>query len=473
MVNVLGQAIPTVAQLVLVPVYLRTIGEARYGVLLLAITMLNYFIAFDLGLGRAVTQRVSAQDDEHDRNRTFCTALVLAAGTGFVGAAALYFGGDLLLPYLLKTDAGLLAEASRSVIWLALMVPLSATMSVMSGALQARHAFVALNTTQVVGTLGVQALPLFVALSGRSDISSMLAAALAGRFVGWLVSFVSVIKVLPLHAPPRFSRGEVAVLVRFGRWVSGAQLMVPLLTVVDRLVISARWGASAIAAYSIPFSFTQRFYYLPMGLSTTLFPRLSRQSDAENQLLLDKSIRALVALQTPLLLFAVLLLPPFFRVWLGSALATRAVPVAIVFVISIWFNGPVYVSYDYLVARGRPDLMMKFYMVELVPFLALLWWLVATFGIVGAAMAWVVRSAADACFCLTVSGTFRIFLRAIVVTVPGVVLATGLALLAVSESLRIAGTVAALVATTSVCWKILPQDWRARLRWRERLFGRS
>lgn len=466
MINVLGQAIPTVAQLALVPLYLHTIGETRYGIVLLAITMLNYFAAFDLGLGRAVTQRVATQEDAHDRNRTFWTALVLAAGTGFCGGAALYLGGDFLLPHLLKADASLLAEAHRSIIWLALMVPLSATISVMAGALQARHAFVSLNVTQTVGTLGVQVFPLIVAVSGRDDIPSMVAAALGGRLLGWVTSFASVMKTLPLVPGRRFCRAELGPLLRFGRWVSAAQLMVPLLTVVDRLVISARRGASAITAYSIPFNFTQRFYYLPMGLNTTLFPRFSRQGDAENKLLLEKATRALVALQTPLLLCGLIALPPFFDVWLGSELASRATPVAIVFVLSIWFNGPVYVSYDYLVARGRPDLMTKFYMIEVGPFLVLLWWLVGRFGIMGGAIAWGVRSAADACFCLTVSGTFRIFIVAIAGTAPPFLVATALALYPVSETARLIGCAAALVATTAVCFKILPPEWRSRLRLR-------
>lgn len=467
-VNVVGQAVPTVAQIVLVPLYLHTIGEVRYGVVLLAISMLNYFLAFDLGLGRAVTQRIAALHDGAARNRTFWTALGVTTVTGMIGAGAMFFGGHMLLPSLLKIDNDLLLETQHALFWLALMVPLTATMSVTSGVLQGRNAFVALNVTQVVGTLCVQAAPLLVAASGRIDIPAMMAGAFVGRLVGAAISLFAAMRYLPVIGRMRLHRSELGPLLRFGRWVSVSQLMVPLLTIVDRLVIGARMGASAIAAYAIPFNFTQRFYYLPMGLNTALFPHFSKHDEAEPRTLLERAIRGLVAVQTPLLVLALIGLPPFLRLWIGPDIAARAIPVALIFVINIWFNGPVYVSFDYLVARGRPDLMTKFYLVEVIPFIALLWWLVGTLGIVGAALAFLIRSAAEACFCLIVSKTMAPYLRAMVRTVPGFALVAILALAEVPEWIRVSTSSLAFVATCLVCIRIMPAELRSRLRlpWR-------
>jgi len=49
-----------------------------------------------------------------------------------------------------------------------------------------------------------------------------------------------------------------------------------------------------------------------------------------------------------------------------------------------------------LQAVGRPELLAKAHMIELLPYLAALWWLTGEYGIIGTAVAWVVRAMMDA-----------------------------------------------------------------------------
>ncbi len=464
LINLAGLLIPTVVSLATVPLYLRWIGEVRYGVLLLAFTLLGYFGAFDLGLGRAVAQRVARQESSEERNRTFWTAFILSAGMGMLGGVILYFLGHWLFADIFQIPAMLRGEAQKAIPWLAAIVPLSALISVLAGTLEARQAFLSLNASQIIGVIGLQSFPLISVTLGHGSIAALIAAALAGRLTGVVVMFWLTARQLPFVGWPALHRAEIGPLLRFGGWVSVSGAVIPLLTIIDRLVIGARLGAAAVTAYTVPFNLTQRFTYLPYALSTTLFPRFSQAQGEDTKELMRQAVTALAAIQTPFIVLAILLMHPFLTFWIGAELAAKMAPVAIILLLGIWINGPAFIPYAYMPAQGRPDLMTKFYLAELLPFLLILWALIAWLGIVGAALAWVLRSSADAIFCFVATGTARTYGRAVGFTILPVIAAAFVAFTSPPFGLDISIGFAILAMALSVSYYLLPESLRGRLR---------
>ena len=468
LINLAGLLIPTVVSLATVPLYLRWIGEVRYGVLLLAFTLLGYFGAFDLGLGRAVAQRVARQESSEERNRTFWTAFILSAVMGVLGGIVLYFFGHWLFADIFHIPATLRGEAQKAIPWLAAIVPLIALISVLAGALEARQAFLSLNASQIVGVIGLQTFPLLSVALGHGSIAALIAAALAGRLVGVLVMFWLTARRLPFVGWPALHRAEIGPLLRFGGWISVSGAVIPLLTIIDRLIIGARLGAAAVTAYTVPFNLTQRLTYLPYALSTTLFPRFSQTQSEDAKGLLQQAVTTLAAIQTPFIVLAILLMHPFLTLWIGAALAAKMAPVAIILLLGIRINGPAYIPNAYMPAQGRPDLMTKFYLAELIPFLLILWALIAWLGIVGAALAWALRSSADAIFCFAATGTTKTYWRAIGLTLFPVIAIVFIAFAAPPITMVFSMGGAVFAVSIGMSYYLLPESIRARMRfWRK------
>jgi O-antigen/teichoic acid export membrane protein len=137
--------------------------------------------------------------------------------------------------------------------------------------------------------------------------------------------------------------------------------------------------------------------------------------------------------------------------------------VAIILLLGIWINGPAYIPYAYMPAQGRPDLMTKFYLAELVPFLLILWALIAWLGIVGAALAWAIRSSADAIFCFVATGTTKTYGRTISLTSIPVIAAAFMAFTALPVTLGIPMGGAILAVSMSISYYLLPEVLRARI----------
>ena len=463
LINLAGLLIPTVVSLATVPLYLRWIGEVRYGVLLLAFTLLGYFGAFDLGLGRAVAQRVARQESAEERNHTFWTAFILSAGMGVLGGVILYFLGHWLFADIFQIPAALRGEAQKAIPWLAAIVPLIALISVLAGTLEARQAFLSLNASQIIGVIGLQTFPLLSVALGHGSIAALIAAALAGRLMGVLVMFWLTARRLPFSGWPALHRAEIGPLLRFGGWISVSGAVIPLLTIVDRLIIGARLGAAAVTAYTVPFNLTQRFTYLPSALNTTLFPRFSQTQADDNKNLMKNAVTSLIAIQTPFIIMAILLIHPFLNLWIGASLANQSAPVAIILLIGIWINGPSYPCYSYLQAIGRPDIMTKFYLIQLLPFLAFLWVLIGYFGIIGAAIAWSARMAVDAIAWFKSSNSLSILQKPFIATTPFIVASILVASIHMNLIAYLLLSACILSASMSACIIIIPEFIRRKI----------
>ena len=79
--NLVGQGVPLITAVFAIPFLIKGLGIERFGVLTLAWMVIGYFSLFDLGLGRALTQLVSAKlgaGDEAQIPRIVWTATTCA-----------------------------------------------------------------------------------------------------------------------------------------------------------------------------------------------------------------------------------------------------------------------------------------------------------------------------------------------------------------------------------------------------------
>jgi O-antigen/teichoic acid export membrane protein len=85
---------------VAVPVIVRGLGVERFGVLVLAWTLLGYLAVFDLGVGRATVrfaaQRLAGRDDAGFRSVVW-TSLAVNAALGVLGGVLLALATPLLV----------------------------------------------------------------------------------------------------------------------------------------------------------------------------------------------------------------------------------------------------------------------------------------------------------------------------------------------------------------------------------------
>jgi O-antigen/teichoic acid export membrane protein len=165
---------------------------------------------------------------------------------------------------------------------------------------------------------------------------------------------------------------------------------------LDRFIIGALRGPTAVAAYVLPFNVVQQLVLIPASLNSAMLPRLAPLSNEDEiQEMQSSSLIWLNGLLTPLTMVAIAFAAPFFHLWIGPTLGEMASPVAAILLAGGWVHGIGHIPSALVLGRSRPDLLTKLLLAYLVPYVAILYFATLHFGIIGAAAAWTIRAAFD------------------------------------------------------------------------------
>ncbi len=408
-VNLLSPMTRIVVALVTVPLYLHHIGDARFGVMSIVWVLLGLFGFLDLGLSRAVTNALAKLRDapQAHRARVLLTTFGLNLGMGLIGGLVLYIFGGLLLKHFISMPDEISAEVSRSLPWVACLLPLTLISAAGAGALESRELFLLVNSIQIFAMTLAQVAPVVAAIFVSPSLTVVIPTAAASQALGAIVVLVFVYRLEGPFSLRAIDWGEARKLLNYGGWMFATQVIYPAVASADQFIIGSVAGVAAVAHYAVPMSLVQRSAAIPTAFGRTLFPRLSSLSrDAAHALgarALSMMAFGFAAICAP----AMILSHTFFRYWIGADFAASAAPVAQLLFPGIWTSALSLVAFTLLQSQGRADLTGKVAIVEALPCIAIFWSMTIAFGIVGAAAAWTVRCAAEASVMLWLSGMKR------------------------------------------------------------------
>jgi O-antigen/teichoic acid export membrane protein len=405
--NIGGALIPLAATILTVPVYLRLIGEERYGVLAVIWMLIGYFGFFDFGLGQATAQRMATLNDDDRRSNLLWTSLALTSVLGVLGGSALWLSSEWMLVHVVTIGEAGQKEALSSIPWLLLALPLLLLTSAMRGALQGRECFVAINLVSVIGDTFNQTLPLLVAWFGYTSMGYLLPAALGGRLLTLILLFIQCKKHVPLNNNPTIDFTQVKPLLNYGGWSCTLSMVGPLLVTLDRLVIGSISGAKSVAYYTIPYNLVTKLMIFPGSFAGALFPRLASLPSQESRILADQATLTLIAFMTPMVIVGMSVIQPFLIAWLGVDFAQRSAGVSELIILGVWVNSLVIPHHARLQAEAKLRRIFVIYLIQLPIYFIMLWAGLKYFGLMGAAAAWSLRVLIDTTMLLTFAGAFR------------------------------------------------------------------
>jgi len=416
LLNLAGQAAPLLMGVLCIPPIISGLGTERFGILALAWAVLGYFNIFDLGLGRATTKFVAeslSRGEHHRLPGLVWTAALSQACFGLIGAAILALATPVLVERVLNIPAGLATEARLTFYLLSFSIPVVLVTTSLRGTLEAAQRFDLVNALRAPANAAVFFLPL---------IGIWLGWALPG-VVGLLVAARGVVLVLhyglcrhvfsELRGLPQLDTASLRTLLAYGGWVTVSSAVGPILTYLDRFMLGVLATLGAVTFYSAPYEMVTRLWVFPASLMATLFPAFSalEAEPQRREALAARSVKYILVLLGPIVVAALAVAPDVLRLWLGAAFAAQSTDALRILAVGVLINSLAFVPFALLQAHGRPDLPAKLHILELPLQGILVWWLVSSYHITGAALAWTLRVALDAALLFAVCGRLSLLSR--------------------------------------------------------------
>jgi O-antigen/teichoic acid export membrane protein len=403
--NILGLVIPLLVAAITVPHLIEKLGSERFGLLALAWSLVGYAGRIDLGIGRALTQMVARLRGE--RKLTLIPSVMATAEriTLFVGLASVVFvliAVFLGAHTLVKTQSVPISEIRNAILMLSLAIPLQALSATYRGMNEAYLNFKDINLLRLsLGGInfGGPFLMVFFTTSlfwlvSVLVVSRLIAVALFCHLANACLVAGGLAKNKGAYSP------QIAKsLFRFGGWVTVSSVVSPLLLQADRFVIAATISAAAVTVYVIPYEVVVQSLFLVGAVSSVMFPSLSKlmyeKPDQWNSFYL-RWFGIVVGIMFLVCMFLAIFLPTILQIWLKENFVPESAVIGQVLCLGVFANAIGSMYYALLHARGRSDLTAKLHLIELPLFILFLLLLCQTFGLLGAAWAWVVRMVIDA-----------------------------------------------------------------------------
>ena len=415
LLNCLGQAIPLLVGIATIPLIIRGLGPEAFGVLGLIWVLMGYFSAFDLGLGRATTKYTAQYLREGQSERLaglIWSSLYLNLALGILGGAVVASLAPFLVDKVFAIPGALARETVLSFYLLAATLPAVLLSMSLRGVLEGSQRFDLVNVVKVPTNASLFVLPAVGAACGL-NLSGVVALLMLATLAASLAYFAACRRAfLPLRQRFRPDRKSITSLFGYGSWVAVSSVVSPILVYLDRFLIASLLSVTALAYYTAPYEMIVRLWIIPSSLVAVLFPAFSALgASASREKLEDlyaRSIKYLAVSVGPVVVGLIVFAEPLLQLWLGTDFARHSTLVIQILSVGVFANSLAQVPHSLILGFGRPDLVAKSHIAELVVYVGLVWLLINEAGLAGAALAWATRMVLDAALLFAIAARLRL-----------------------------------------------------------------
>lgn len=399
--NLVGNVLPAVVGLTLIPFLLENFGEERFGSYTIVLSFLAIQPIFDLGISRVLTTLVSKESNPLKLKQVISANIFGSLCLGILFALVLIFNAKLIAINIFNLNDHLLQEMIYSIFLLGLSFPFTLIIFSTRAVLEGKSRFRDVNFFKVIVGTSNFLIPAILIFIGKDiEINYVLIFC----FVRILIAGMQLLLIKSELTMLNFAlfTENCKQVFSLGRWLTVSNVLSQLMVLSDRFIISSLLGMAALTMYSIPFDIGIKFLLIPGALSITLFPIFSKDLVGMEKSKLKTvylySLKGVAIFMSIIAIISIIIYKPVASIWISSEFADKTFIVFVLIIVGVIFNGSAQIPLNILQAKGEYKLTAVIHLIEFVSYYFILWILLKNFNIIGAAMAFSIRVIFDFLF---------------------------------------------------------------------------
>lgn len=279
--NLLGAVIPAAVALGTVPLVVKGLGDASYGLYSLVTAIVGYFAVIDINVTAGSVKYIAAfnasrnQPEADERiSETVFFGLFVYAALGLLGALGLYFGAHGLVTRVFSVPAALEGEAVATLRLAALGFFLGQLQSYLQSVPQSLMRYDIASRIEMLFGTGVPLLTVVVLMLGYG-LYEVILLRVAASAINCLILWRCIRVLLPRL---RYRRPGAAIrreLLGFSAYSFLSRFATLSYAYADKLIIGALVGVTGLAYFTVASTLANRLLSLTYRLSGVLFPATS------------------------------------------------------------------------------------------------------------------------------------------------------------------------------------------------------
>ena len=401
LISLFVQAGPALIAFFTIPVMIKGLGTEKFGILTIIWSIIGASSILDFGLGHALTQFVSRKiglKETDELPNYIITAIIFIFIMGIIATILVYLLAPLIAGKFMHTSAAYINDVINSFRLLAITIPFLMINICLVCFLESCQKFGIIGILKIPIIFCNYVAPLFVLCFFKSLIA-VVSVLVIGRIISCAAYFWFSMKIIRTFAKKiKIDIKCIKPLLSFGGWMTLSNIIVTLVSNIDRFVIAGLISAKVVAYYTTPLDTLVKIWTIPFAIMSVMFPAFSSEFFANRERakrLYYKCLQTIFIIIFPICLILFIYAKPGLTIWIGSEFGKRSCLISKIIILGVFLHSLNIINYTFIQSTGKSEIQAKIHLAELPAYLAILWFFVKHFGLIGAAFAWLVRIIID------------------------------------------------------------------------------